>query len=683
MQNKKYTNQLIQSQSPYLQQHAHNPVNWFMWSDKVIQKARDENKPILVSIGYSSCHWCHVMERESFEDENVAFLMNENFINIKIDREERPDLDHIYMDALQAMTGSGGWPLNVFLTPDLKPFYGGTYFPPIAAHGRMSWQDTLIAVSKAFNERKSDIEQQAEKLTEHIKKSNFLLKNSTNKEFESNEALLDKIADNLLKNADEVWGGFGNAPKFPQTFSIQFLLRHYHFTKNEQALKQATLSLDKMIFGGINDHLGGGFARYSVDEKWFAPHFEKMLYDNALIVSVLSEAYQVTKNNLYKETIANTLAFIEREMMNEEFGFYSALDADSEGVEGKFYTWQKSEIIQLLDDDAQLFCDTFNIKEAGNWEHTNILWIEESLDKVASKFEKSYGNNFLEIIEKCKKILFEERSKRVRPLLDDKSLCSWNCLMNVAYCKAFASTGLNHYKKVAENNISFLLNKMIVDDELKHCYKNGIAYNDAFLDDYAYLIYALIHLQEVTGNTFYLKKAYHLFNTLVDKFGGNDNIFFTYTAATQKNIIAQKIEVYDGATPSANSIVAYCINYFSVVYDDHKLRKRFLDMITPLSSAVINYPSSFGVWATLYQTHIKTNKEIVVSGVKANTVLSDILKVYHPNKVLVCNKQNTAMYLPICRDKQSDKDLVIYLCQNFTCIPPFYSLSNFLVFYNI
>lgn len=683
MQNKKYTNQLINSLSPYLQQHAHNPVNWLMWSDDSIQKAKAENKPILVSIGYSSCHWCHVMERESFEDENVADLMNKHFVNIKIDREERPDLDHIYMDALQAMTGSGGWPLNVFLTPDLKPFYGGTYFPPIAAHGRMSWQDTLLAVSKAFVERKNEIEQQAEKLTEHIAKSNLFLQKITENTTEPDENLLNKIAENILKNADEVWGGFGNAPKFPQTFSIQYLLRHYHFTKDEKALKQATLSLDKMILGGINDHLGGGFARYSVDEKWFAPHFEKMLYDNALIVGVLCEGYQITKKNLYKETIANTLSFIEREMMNSEFGFYSALDADSEGVEGKFYTWKKLEIENLLGENAALFCDAFQIEENGNWEHTNILWLQKNLEEIAENADEISKNFFLTTINECKKILFNERSKRIRPLLDDKSLCSWNCLMNVAYSKAFAATGVEHYKQIAEKNMKFILNKMVLKDEVYHCYKNETTYNDGFLDDYAYLVYALIHLQEITGSIIYLEKAKSIFDTLLEKFSDNEGIFFFYTATNQKNIITKKVEIYDGATPSANSIIAYCISYFSVVYNDEKLRKRFLSMLAPMQKALTNYPTSFGMWASIHQMHVKKYQEIVVSGTDADAILPKILHPFNPNKVLVSNQHGKASHIPMCNDKFSNKELAIYLCKNFTCLPPFYSLSNFLVFYNI
>ncbi len=677
-----HTNQLINSQSPYLLQHAHNPVNWFMWSDEIIYKAQQENKPILVSIGYSSCHWCHVMEHESFEDEKTAALMNEHFINIKIDREERPDLDHIYMDALQAMTGSGGWPLNVFLTPQLKPFYGGTYFPPVAAHGRMSWQDTLLAVSNAFNERKDEIEEQAEKLTDYINNSNSFTKKRGEENNAFSDETLDIIAKNILKNADTIWGGFGNAPKFPQTFSIQYLLRHYHFTKDENALQQALLSLDKMILGGIYDQVGGGFARYSTDEKWFAPHFEKMLYDNALLIGVLSEAYQITKNDLYKETIQQTLDFIEREMMSNEFAFYSALDADSEGVEGKYYTWSKQEIEEVLKGDAVLFCEIFQVETKGNWEHTNILWLNKTIEETA--FEKNIEIEKLKSkIKEWQKILLIERNRRIRPLLDDKILCNWNCLMSIAYCKAFAATGYEHYRTIAVNNINFILGNMIVDGQLYHCYKNNVAYNEAFLDDYAYLIWALIHLHEITGEQNYLVKAKEILDITVKKFSDENEIFFYYTSAKQKNIIAKKVEVYDGATPSANAVLCNCMQHLSFVFNDEKIRKRFLAMIANLQQAIINYPTSFGVWLMALQNHIKTVKEIVVCGKQANAVIIDILQAYQPNKIIVFNQGYSNSVLPVCFDKNTDENLAIYLCQNQACLQPFSDLQNFLVFYNI
>ena len=676
-----HTNSLVNSSSPYLLQHAHNPVNWQVWGEEALQKSVAESKPILVSIGYSSCHWCHVMERESFEDETTAAIMNEHFINIKIDREERPDLDHIYMDAVQAMTGSGGWPLNVFLTPQLKPFYGGTYFPPIAAHGRMSWKDTLIAVSKAYTERKNEIEEQAEKLTEHIANSNDFGKIKTNKDADRSEEILQTIADNTLKNADTVWGGFGNTPKFPQTFSIQYLLRHYHFTKGEKCLQQALLSLDKMILGGIYDQVGGGFARYSTDAKWFAPHFEKMLYDNALLIGVLSEAYQITKKELYKETIEQTLEFIEREMMSSEFAFYSALDADSEGVEGKFYIFTNQELENLLGENASIFCEIYNVTEQGNFEHSNILWLNKTLDDIA--FEKNINvTEFKNTIDNCKKILLEARTKRIRPLLDDKTLCSWNALMNVAYSKAFAATGNENYRDIAIKNMNFILAKMLAGVELQHCYKEGIAYINGFLDDYVYLVWALIHLQEITGNQDYLFKAKKLLDGAFVKFSDNESVLFFYTATNQKDIIARKIDVYDGATPSANAIMALCLNYLSVVFNNDILRKRFLQMLVSLEPAIIKHPTSFGVWASALQINAKSYKEIVVTGEGSIATIAAISSNYHPNKILLTSNKKTDKMLPIFIDKIYTDKPTYYLCQNNTCLEPINTITKFLHFYN-
>src|SRR5689334_719882 len=360
------SNRLRSETSPYLLQHAHNPVDWFPWGDEALEKAEKENKPILVSIGYSACHWCHVMEKESFEDKEVAAIMNANFINIKIDREERPDLDHIYMDAVQTMTGGGGWPLNVFLTPEKKPFFGGTYFPPRRAFNRSSWREVLVAVSNAFREKRDELESQAENLTAHLLRSNSLGHQTDPAGIDFSRERIDEVFENLMKSADNKWGGFGRARKFPQTFSIQFLLRYYHVTKNDSALSHAVLSLDKMIEGGIYDQLGGGFARYSTDNEWLVPHFEKMLYDNALLVSVLAEAYQLTKRERYKEVIDETIEFVRRELMDRRGAFYSALDADSESEEGKFYVWDFDEVRRLVN-NPEIFCQFFDITKKGNW----------------------------------------------------------------------------------------------------------------------------------------------------------------------------------------------------------------------------------------------------------------------------------------------------------------------------
>jgi uncharacterized protein len=438
-------NRLSTENSPYLLQHAHNPVHWYPWGDEALQKAKAENKVILISIGYAACHWCHVMEKESFENEATAKLMNDNFINIKVDREERPDIDAIYMDAVQTISGSGGWPLNVFLTPDTKPFYGGTYFPPVKAYNRSSWTDVLVSVSQAWKERSHEIIAQAENLTEHINKSNFL----TNLKIDNTVDLFTKencttICENILKNADTVWGGFGNAPKFPQTFTIQYLLQYYHFTKHQPALTQALLSIDKMLYGGIYDQIGGGLSRYSTDAEWLAPHFEKMLYDNALFVNILVDGYQLTKDDKYKKAIEQTIIFLQREMLDKDGGFYPAIDADSEGVEGKFYVWTKAEIETILGNDAETFCKFYDVTEQGNWEDNNILRILNPIENFAKENNLDIDTLDIKLQQNCAQ-LFNHRSKRIRPITDDKILLNWNALMITALCKAAAALNNSEY----------------------------------------------------------------------------------------------------------------------------------------------------------------------------------------------------------------------------------------------
>ncbi len=677
-----FTNQLINETSPYLLQHAHNPVNWYPWGEEALKKAKAENKPILVSIGYSACHWCHVMERESFEDEATATMMNENFINIKIDREERPDLDHIYMDAVQAMTGGGGWPLNVFLTPEAKPFYGGTYFPPQKAYNRPSWQETLLGVVQAFRERRHEIDAQAENLTAHLLQSNsFGIQKVVEEEiFTADKA--DEIFQNLMKSADREWGGFGKAPKFPQTFSIQFLLRYYHVTKNDAALQQALLSLDKMIEGGIYDQVGGGFARYSTDTEWLAPHFEKMLYDNALLVSVLSEAFQLTTNYRYREVIEETMEFVQRELLHPLQGFYAALDADSEGVEGKFYVWSIEEIKKLLGKDAPIFCDYFDVSEYGNWEHVNILRTKKAIENFA--MEKNIDvDDLKEVLSKTKKILFEERSKRIRPSLDDKIILGWNALMNTACSKAFGATGNEAYRQIAIDNMQFLLTnfKGEKENEFHHTWKEDIAKYPAFLDDYAFLIQALIHLQEITADTKWLAKAKAITDFVIENFSETDTSFFFYTPSAQRDVIVRKKEVYDGAVPSGNSIMAYNLHHLSILFDKKGWGQRSVDMISSLGRAITRYPTSFGNWACLLQEMIAGTNEIAVVGTDFSIIYTELLRQYIPQRVLMASKTGDSTY-PLLAEKLVTNTPKIYLCRNYTCRNPVFSAKDLISLIN-
>jgi len=675
-----HTNQLINETSPYLLQHAHNPVNWYPWGDEALGLAKQQDKPILVSIGYAACHWCHVMERESFEDEVTARLMNEYFINIKIDREERPDLDHIYMDAVQAMTGSGGWPLNVFLTPGGKPFYGGTYFPPVKAFNRMSWTDILLGVHRAYTERKNEIQSQAENLTEQLLLSNsFGLEKPGQKEQDAAFTVdgLNIIAENILKQADKEWGGFGKAPKFPQTFCIQYLLRHYHFTKEEKSLQQALVSLDKMIYGGIYDQIGGGFARYSTDNRWLAPHFEKMLYDNALLTGIMAEAYQLTKKEIYAGAIRQTMDFIKRELLGNENGFYSALDADSEGVEGKFYTWSKQEIDEVLQSGAKLFCEFYNVTEQGNWEHTNILWIQKPLSQFAAD-KKMDIENLGSFLRNCNEKLLAQRSKRIRPQLDDKILLGWNALMNIACCKAYAASGEQEYKELAINNIDFLEAKMqTADGNWHHTYKNGASKIPAFLDDYAYLIQTYIQLQEITGNSNYLIKAKKLTWFVIDNFSEEESGYFYYTSRFQQDIILRKKEVYDGATPSGNAMMALNLHYLSVVFNIPEWYNRSRKMLQLLSPAIIRHPASFGMWASSLQLFVQGFKEIVIAGEAASGFIGEVVKLYLPEKIFQIKEAEEEGF-SLLTGKNHTGRLGFYLCKNYLCLQPVFSFNDFL-----
>lgn len=683
----KHTNSLINETSPYLLQHAHNPVNWYPWSEEALNKARQEAKPILVSIGYAACHWCHVMERESFEDETTAQFMNEHFINIKIDREERPDLDHIYMDAVQAMTGSGGWPLNVFLTPDTKPFYGGTYFPPVRAFNRASWTEVLMGVAEAFKEKRGEIESQANNLTDHLVQSNNFglhLPGETDTVFSMTNAAT--IMENCMKAADKEWGGFGRAPKFPQSFTIRYLLRYFYVKKNEnahqgmdeakQAVDQALLSLDKMIEGGIYDQLGGGFARYSTDVEWLAPHFEKMLYDNALLVDVLSEAYQLTGKPRYAEVIRETMGFVKRELMHPQKAFYAALDADSEGVEGKFYVWQRDEVEQLLGKDAAVFCSYYDITEKGNWQEPgesssrNILRVKTSWKEFATQHKLS-DDELKEVLETGKNILLAHRNKRQRPALDDKIILGWNALMNTACCKAFAATGEEEYRQLAIANMEFIWKNLAGNEqgEFYHTWKNGQAKHPAFLDDYAFLADALLHLQEITGDVSWLMKATQVTEYAIQHFSEEGTGFFFYTRENQPDIIVRKKEVYDGAQPSGNAVMAVNLYRLGILLDKPDWKERSDRMVSALGQAIVSYPTSFGYWAALLLERTAGTVELAIVGEEPSKIHRQLLRFFIPHRVLMVSSDGDSPF-PLLTGKQVAGPAEIFVCKDFACLQP-------------
>jgi uncharacterized protein YyaL (SSP411 family) len=485
------------------------------------------------------------------------------------------------------------------------------------------------------------------------------------------------MTDNLLLQADTQWGGFGKAPKFPQSFSIQFLLRQYHFTKNEAALKQALLSLDKMIYGGIYDQLGGGFARYSTDHQWLAPHFEKMLYDNALLVSVMAEAYQLTRLPIYAKAIEETISFIEREMLDQEGGFYSALDADSEGVEGKFYTWSFEEIKQLLGDDADLFMSYYQVAEKGNWEHTNILWLKDAPEK----FVEEHGLEpaaWEKVLNRSKEILLAFRSKRIRPGLDDKILLGWNALMNTAYSKAYAALGNEAYRNRAIANMAFLENAFAnKNGSWHHTYKNQLAKIPAFLDDYAYLIQAYIHLQEITGHSDYLLKAKTITELVCSQFSEPETGFFYFTNEHQTDILVRKKEVYDGAIPSGNAVMAANLWYLAGIFDLPIWKERAFGTMNSLEGAIVKYPTSFAVWASQIQQQVHGVLEIAVTGKIGDSQIQELMSPFIPNKIIQYGETNSGIF-PLLQGRETKEPIAIYVCKAYKCQVPFFNIADFL-----
>ncbi|MBL7817336.1 MAG: thioredoxin domain-containing protein [Saprospiraceae bacterium] len=704
-------NHLIHETSPYLLQHAHNPVDWYAWKPEAFARAKAEDKPILVSIGYSTCHWCHVMERESFENQEVADLMNELFVCIKVDREERPDIDQIYMEACQIITGGGGWPLNCFLLPDGRPYFAGTYYPPQSAYGRPSWTQVLKNLSDAYHLKRDVVEGQANQLTDIIRNSdkNYVKNSShtvqgtpfgegghfvdfiTESASVFNRDYLDNVYYALRERFDRVEGGWGGAPKFPATMSIQFLLDYYFYTKNTEALEHAELSLQKMIQGGIYDQLGGGFARYATDRAWLIPHFEKMLYDNALLMTVLCDAYKLTKRDIYSETIEETLAFVLRDMRLPDGGFFSAYDADSEGVEGKFYVWQKAEMDAVLGDDSPLFCAFYDITEGGNWEETNILWRAKSYDEFAT--EKGIETAFLkEKMQKCRQKLFDIREKRVKPGLDDKILLSWNALMISAFAKAFEALGTvrqEEYRKVAVESLDFIFKNFKQSEGigLYHTYKNGQAQYEGFLEDYAYLIEALLNVYGITFDKQYLDQAKMYADYTIENFFDESGNMFYFTSAKQADILLRKKDLYDSATPSGNATMVRNLQRLAHIFDDKKYHELSHRMLLSVADMLERYPSSFSKWAGCALAVVFPPYEIAVVGTDFVQKAKAINALFLPNKILMASVEEDKT-LPLLNDRQADTvqrtpsgeggQSRIYVCQNYACKMPVRTIEEML-----
>lgn len=667
-------NRLAHEQSPYLLQHAHNPVDWYPWGDEAFDKAKREHKPVIVSIGYAACHWCHVMERESFEDAATAACMNEHFVCVKVDREEHPDVDHMYMDAVQAISGSGGWPLNVFATADRVPFYGGTYFPPRPAYSRPSWLQVMQRMIEIWTNRHDEVKLQADQMVNHLRQAS--MRATAQGELQVDTNYCNKVAETLLTMADKEWGGFGNAPKFPGTMAISYLLDHYTITGNEQSLAQALRSLDAMIEGGIYDQIGGGFARYATDREWLIPHFEKMLYDNALIIGSLADAYTVTKNDKYKEVIDQTIAFVNRELSNGKGGFYCALDADSEGVEGKFYTWTWEQWQQYSGDSNGVIASYYGVSEHGNWEETNILHIAMPADRVALEADMSIAQ-FQQTLAQVNERLFQARSARVRPLTDDKCLLSWNALMNIALIKAGQALGNQAYIAQAELHAAWMLGAYRTGGQLLHTWKNGAAKISAKLDDYAYLMKALLLLTAATGNTQWATTGRTLLTTVLEDFGADD-VYFYFTPASQTDIPVRKVDLYDGATPAPNSVMAYNLMWYGMCFEESQLIYRAQKMLAGMQPTVVRYAYSFAGWAQLLQHSGIGCKTIVVSGKQVTQAMAQLYQKALPNTLIVaCKKQISD--LPVLAQKFFNDDLYIFVCSEQSCAAPVSSIADVLL----
>jgi hypothetical protein len=674
-----YTNRLIHETSPYLLQHAHNPVDWYPWGAEALEKARAEDKPILLSIGYSACHWCHVMERESFESRDIAGFMNQHFVNIKVDREERPDLDHIYQNAVQMLTGQGGWPLTVFLTPNQEPFYGGTYFPPDDRYGRPGFPRVLRSVADAYHTRQADVTRSVQQIREALHKlatfegdTGGLLSN-----------LMENAARILASNVDMVHGGFGSQPKFPNPTSLEFLLRFWRASGNDTFLDMVTLTLRKMANGGVYDQLGGGFHRYSVDSYWLVPHFEKMLYDNAQLLSRYLELYQITADPLYARVARETLAYVKREMLHAEGGFYATQDADSEGEEGKFFVWTKAGVDALLGEDAPLFCRYYDITEAGNWERgKNILHLTVSIDQLAKLFNHE-PETVATRIDMAKAKLFAVREQRIKPFRDEKILTAWNGLMISGMIQAYTVLGDQEALQIVRDTLAFLQHHMLHDGRLLRVYKDGQAKLNGYLDDYAFLASALLDTFEATFERAYFDLAETLTTTMLEEFWDEAQGAFFFTGKSHEALISRTKSAFDQAIPSGTAVATKNLLrlYYYTGRDDYLQRaERVLHLF---KRHMEQQPFGFGSLLTALDFYLHKPQEIVLVGNPAATdtqaLLQAIHKHYIPNKTLVQldprHLEETLRTLPQLRDvlagrTQVDGKATVYVCHNSTCSLP-------------
>ena len=665
-------NQLAGETSPYLLQHVNNPVNWYPWGPAALQKAKDEKKPIFLSIGYSACHWCHVMEHESFENEEIAKIINERFVAIKVDREERPDLDQIYMNAVQMMTGRGGWPMTVFLTPDLKPFYAGTYFPPKRQRGMPGFDEVLVAVHDAWVNRRDQLEETADNLVEQLQ----LLDESEGGAI--SPELITGAASKMSRTFDNVWGGFGPPPKFPSSMNLQLLFRHWRRTGQDAALNMATVTLDRMAAGGIYDHLGGGFARYSVDERWLVPHFEKMLYDNALLAVAYLEAYQISGEQRHATVVRETLDYVLRDMTDEGGGFYSSEDADSEGEEGKFYVWTPQELRDVLGDKAaETFARVYDVTDAGNFEGHNILNLPKTFQQAANVLTRDVDELQLELAESRSK-LFAAREKRIHPGKDDKVIASWNGLMIDAMAQTGAVLDEPRYIDAANAAADFILGQMRrADGRLLHTFREGQAKFDGYLEDYAAIANALTTLYETTFDAARIAQATELVDTMLQHFSDPEGGALYFTADDHEELIARNKDVVDNAVPSGNSLAATALLRLGKLTGKADYDEAAIEIMKAGAATAERAPTAMGQMLMAVDFHLGPTYELVLAGRReaepTAKSLNDLRRRFVPNKVLAfaTGDAPSPQLEPLLAGKATNSDdPTLYICENFTCQRP-------------
>jgi uncharacterized protein len=668
-----FTNRLAHETSPYLLQHAHNPVDWFPWGAEAFAKAKAENKPILLSVGYSACHWCHVMEHESFENEEIAALMNDRFVNIKVDREERPDVDEIYMNAVQMLTGRGGWPMTVFLTPDGKPFYGGTYFPPVDRHNLPGFPKILDAVARAYKERPQDVEKATSQILQNLDKMTHRQETARQLQVET----LANAAASLAQHVDHTHGGLGGAPKFPNSMVFALFLRQYQATGNDLYLQMTTHTLRKMAEGGVYDHLGGGFHRYSVDERWLVPHFEKMLYDNALLTRLYVEAYQATQDPFFRQIAEEILAYVEREMLHPGGGFYATQDADSEGQEGKFFVWSRDEVMRVLGDEVgEIFCRYYDVTDVGNFEHQNILHPTLTLAQLAKLFRRD-EEEVRHLIAEAKQKLFAVREGRVKPGRDDKILTSWNGLMLSAFAEAYKVLGNPRYGEVARQTTDFLFANLCRDGRLLRSFKDGQAKFNAYLDDYAFFTAALIDLYEATFERSYLERAIEFTEILLTRFWDDEEGGFFFTSSDHETLITRSKSAFDGSIPSGNSVAVFNLLRLSYLTENQGYLTKAEQVLRLFYDAMEQNPFGFSNMLCALDFYLARPKEIVLLGDKETPATKEMLARIHglflPNKTLAgYDPHDASAALPtlLAGKTQIEEKLTVYVCHNFTCSLP-------------